>query len=229
MRSRKCRTGPSVCGKRPPNSSIYVSTSEVKTTTEGITTLSSAGLPAWESAGCQPHRKTPRSRKFNSTENMKTTSETETLQQHPQASAERAPRQATRKRREREKEEAAALHTGGGRRWPVLLRCRRNASRSHFGGWGLHRQPQPRVTATGVACSELSQQLLKFLNPPRPSFNCLSSFLPHSSRLAHGCNPLSQNGPTRAFFRVFSVPVLELGRSLCSERGLGANNNNAPD
>ena len=72
--------------------------------------------------------------------------------------------------------------------------CRRNASRSHFGGWGLHRQPQPRVTATGVACSELSQQLLKFLNPPRPSFNCLSSFLPHSSRLAHGCNPLSQNG-----------------------------------
>ena len=74
MRSRKCRTGPSVCGKRPPNSSIYVSTSEVKTTTEGITTLSSAGLPAWESAGCQPHRKTPRSRKFNSTENMKTTS-----------------------------------------------------------------------------------------------------------------------------------------------------------
>ena len=82
MRSRKCRTGPSVCGKRPPNSSIYVSTSEVKTTTEGITTLSSAGLPAWESAGCQPHRKTPRSRKFNSTENMKTTSETETLQQH---------------------------------------------------------------------------------------------------------------------------------------------------
>ena len=37
MRSRKCRTGPSVCGKRPPNSSIYVSTSEVKTTTEGIT------------------------------------------------------------------------------------------------------------------------------------------------------------------------------------------------
>ena len=125
---------------------------------------------------------------------MKTTSETETLQQHPQASAERAPRQATRKRREREKEEAAALHTGGGRRWPVLLGCRRNASRSHFGGWGLHRQPQPRVTATGVACSELSQQLLKFLNPPRPSFNCLSSFLPHSSRLAHGCNPLSQNG-----------------------------------
>ena len=91
MRSRKCRTGPSVCGKRPPNSSIYVSTSEVKTTTEGITTLSSAGLPAWESAGCQPHRKTPRSRKFNSTENMKTTSETATLQQHPQASAERAP------------------------------------------------------------------------------------------------------------------------------------------
>ena len=109
MRSRKCRTGPSVCGKRPPNSSIYVSTSEVKTTTEGITTLSSAGLVAWESAGCQPHRKTPRSRKFNSTENMKTTSETETLQQHPQASAEQAPRQATRKRREREKEEAAAL------------------------------------------------------------------------------------------------------------------------
>ena len=106
MRSRKCRTGPSVCGKRPPNSSIYVSTSEVKTTTEGITTLSSAGLVAWESAGCQPHRKTPRSRKFNSTENMKTTSETETLQQHPQASAERAPRQATRRRREREKEEA---------------------------------------------------------------------------------------------------------------------------
>ena len=194
MRSRKCRTGPSDCGKRPPISSIYVSTSEVKTTTEGITTLSSAGLVAWGSAGCQPHRKTPRSRKFNSTENMKTTSETETLQQHPQASAERAPRQATRKRREREKEEAAALHTGGGRRWPVLLGCRRNASRSHFGGWGLHRQPQPRVTATGVACSELSQQLLKFLNPPRPSFNCLSSFLPHSSRLAHGCNPLSQNG-----------------------------------
>ena len=38
---------------------------------------------------------------------MKTTSETATLQQHPQASAERAPRQATRKRREREKEEAA--------------------------------------------------------------------------------------------------------------------------
>ena len=100
MRSRKCRTGPSVCGKRPPNSSIYVSTSEVKTTTEGITTLSSAGLPAWESAGCQPHRKTPRSRKFNSTENMKTTSETATLQQHPQASAARAPRQATQKRRE---------------------------------------------------------------------------------------------------------------------------------
>ena len=93
-----------------------------------------------------------------------------------------------------EKEEAAALLTGGCRRWPVLLGCRRNASRSHFGGWGLHRQPQPRVTATGVACSELSQQLLKFLNPPRPSFNCLSSFLPHSSRLAHGCNPLSQNG-----------------------------------
>ena len=99
----------------------------------------------------------------------------------------------------REKEEAAALHTGGGRRWPVLLGCRRNASRSHFGGWGLHRQPQPRVTATGVACSELSQQLLKFLNPPRPSFNCLSSFLPHSSRLAHGCNPLSQNGYGRCF------------------------------
>ena len=121
MRSRKCRTGPSVCGKRPPNSSIYVSTSEVKTTTEGITTLSPAGLVAWGSAGCRPHRKTPRSRKFNSTENMKTTSETETLQQHPQASAERAPRQATRKRREREKEEAAALHTGGGRRWPIIM------------------------------------------------------------------------------------------------------------
>ena len=102
MRSRKCRTGPSVCGKRPPNSSIYVSTSEVKTTTEGITTLSSAGLPAWESAGCQPHRKTPRSRKFNSTENMKTTSETVTLQQHPQASAERAPRQAIRTRSQME-------------------------------------------------------------------------------------------------------------------------------
>ena len=117
MRSRKCRTGPSVCGKRPPNSSIYVSTSEVKTTTEGITTLSSAGLVAWESAGCQPHRKTPRSRKFNSTENMKTTSETATLQQHPQASAERAPRQATRKRRETGKRRGrGAAH---GRRPPV--------------------------------------------------------------------------------------------------------------
>ena len=184
MRSRKCRTGPSVCGKRPPSSSIYVSTSEVKTTTEGITTLSSAGLVAWESAGCQPHRKTPRSRKFNSTENMKTTSETATLQQHPQASAERAPRQATRKRREREKEEAAALHTGGGRRWPVLLGCRRNASRSHFGGWGLHRQPQPHAfqLATGVACSELSRHLLKFLNPP--SFNCLS-LAPFLTSLIH--------------------------------------------
>ena len=147
MRSRKCRTGPSVCGKRPPNSSIYVSTSEVKTTTEGITTLSSAGLVAWGSAGCQPHRKTPRSRKFNSTENMKTTSETATLQQHPQASAEGAPRQATRKRREREKEEAAALHTGGGRRWPVLLGCRRKASRSHFGGWGcmFRYNPNPML------------------------------------------------------------------------------------
>ena len=184
MRSRKCRTGPSVCGKRPPNSSIYVSTSEVKTTTEGITTLSSAGLPAWESAGCQPHRKTPRSRKFNSTENMKTTSETETLQQHPQASAERAPRQATRKRREREKEEAAALHTGGGRRWPVLWGCRRNASRSHFGGRGFHRQPLPHAfqRATGVACAELSRHLLKFLNPP--SFNCLS-LAPFLTSLIH--------------------------------------------
>ena len=72
--------------------------------------------------------------------------------------------------------------------------CRRNASRSHFGGWGLHRQPQPHAfqLATGVACSELSHHLLKFLNPP--SFNSLSSFLHHSSRLAHGCNPLSQNG-----------------------------------
>ena len=117
MRSRKCRTGPSVCGKRPPNSSIYVSTSEVKTTTEGITTLSSAGLVAWESAGCQPHRKTPRSRKFNSTENMKTTSETATLQQHPQANAERMPRQAARKRREKmRRKKAAELRTGGVRR-----------------------------------------------------------------------------------------------------------------
>ena len=77
MRSRKCRTGPSDCGKRPPSSSIYVSTSEVQSTTEGITTLSPAGLVAWGSAGCRPHRKTPRSRKFNSTENMKTTSETD--------------------------------------------------------------------------------------------------------------------------------------------------------
>ena len=139
MRSRKCRTGPSVCGKRPPNSSIYVSTSEVKTTTEGITTLSSAGLVAWESAGCQPHRKTPRSRKFNSTENMKTTSETATLQQHPQASAERASRQATRKRREREKEEAAALHTGGGRRWPPSY-------------WFADARPLEAILVAGVAC-----------------------------------------------------------------------------
>ena len=117
MRSRKCRTGPSDCGKRPPSSSIYVSTSEVKTTTEGITTLSPAGLVAWGSAGCQPHRKTPRSRKFNSTENMKTTSETATLQQHPQASAERAPRQAARKRRENwKREKAAEMHFDGVRR-----------------------------------------------------------------------------------------------------------------
>ena len=55
MRSRKCRTGPSDCGKRPPSSSIYVSTSEVQTTTERITTLSPASLVAWGSAGCQPH------------------------------------------------------------------------------------------------------------------------------------------------------------------------------
>ena len=196
MRSRKCRTGPSVCGKRPPNSSIYVSTSEVKTTTEGITTLSSAGLPAWESAGCQPHRKTPRSRKFNSTENMKTTSETETLQQHPQASAERAPRQATRKRREREKEEAAALHTGGGRRWPVLLGCRRKASRSHFGGWGCmfryNTNPmlfslQRGLHARSLATTFLSS-LIHLVSIPEAPFSTIAA----ASLMA--CNPLSQNG-----------------------------------
>ena len=131
MRSRKCRTGPSDCGKRPPSSSIYVSTSEVKTTTEGITTLSSAGLPAWESAGCQPHRKTPRSRKFNSTENMKTTSETETLQQHPQANAERAPRQVARKRRAKNEKRNGRGAAHWRRPPPVLFGCRRKASRRH--------------------------------------------------------------------------------------------------
>ena len=138
MRSRKCRTGPSDCGKRPPISSIYVSTSEVKTTTEGITTLSSAGLVAWESAGCQPHRKTPRSRKFNSTENMKTTSETETLQQHPQASAERAPRQATRK------------GANGKKKRP--RRCTRAAAAGGPSYWDADARPLGAILVAGVAC-----------------------------------------------------------------------------
>ena len=167
MRSRKCRTGPSVCGKRPPNSSIYVSTSEVKTTTEGITTLSSAGLVAWESAGCQPHRKTPRSRKFNSTENMKTTSETATLQQHPQASAERAPRQAARKRRENGKrEKAAEMHFDGVRR-PSYL--------------DADARPLGAAAATAQSLAATLNHL-KLLKPP------------HSGRLAHGTQPLSKNG-----------------------------------
>ena len=143
MRSRKCRTGPSDCGKRPPSSSIYVSTSEVKTTTEGITTLSSAGLVAWGSAGCQPHRKTPRSRKFDSTENMKTTSETETLQKHPRARMSPSAG-GSEKARKWKKEKAAALHTGGVRRRPVLFGCRRKASRSrcrHRSELGHHLKP----------------------------------------------------------------------------------------
>ena len=163
MRSRKCRTGPSVCGKRPPNSSIYVSTSEVKTTTEGITTLSSAGLVAWESAGCQPHRKTPRSRKFNSTENMKTTSETETLQQHPQASAEWAPRQAARRRRE-----------NGKKRRP--RRCTLAASAGGPSYLDADARPLGAAAATAQSLAT-TLNALKLLKPP------------HSGRLAHGTQP----------------------------------------
>ena len=52
---------------------------------------------------------------------MKTTTETETLQQHPQANAERAPRQAARKKREKMKREMAAERHIGGVRRPSYL------------------------------------------------------------------------------------------------------------
>ena len=67
------------------------------------------------------------------------------------------------KARKWKKEKAAALHTGGVRRRPVLFGCRRKASRSRC----RHR-------------SELGHHLnhLKLLKPP------------HRGRLAHGTQPL---------------------------------------
>ena len=97
---------------------------------------------------------------------MKTTTETETLQQHPQANAERAPRQAARKRRENgKKEKAAELHTGGVRR-PSYL--------------DADARPLGVTAATAQSFATLNHLNL----------------LPHCGRIAHGTQPLSlsQNG-----------------------------------
>ena len=81
---------------------------------------------------------------------MKTTTETETLQQHPQANAERAPRQAAQKKRENgKKEKAAELHTDGVRRTSYL-----------------DADARPQGVTAATAQSRYKPSFLKLLNPP---------------------------------------------------------------